>query len=208
VKPTSPAQFAPVKPGDFIGPAAQRAKVIDTKCRRLKAEGGNLKLLLYGAPGAGKTRLAEMAAATLANHSTEIVRLNGRNLTSEVVRQWMDGLQYQSVLGGWTVKLVDELDLATPQAQDLLLSYLDALPATHAVIGTSNLHLASLTDRFQTRFQQMRVDLPDTAELSEFLRKRWRLPKPAADAIAVGSGGNVRAALLDTETYLDERSVA
>lgn len=199
----APSQFIPGIPGDFIGPAAQRATVLLNKTQVLLREGGNLKLLLYGPPGSGKTRIAEMVADALASHPTEIERVNGRNLTIELVRGWCDGLRYQSVLGGWTVKVIDELDLATPQAQDLMLSYLDRLPHSHAVIGTSNLNLNVLTDRFQTRFRQQRIEYPDTDTLALWLRKRWGLPIEAARAIAVGSGGNVRAACLDTEDYLD-----
>ena len=47
---------------------------------------------------------------------------------------------------------MNELDRCTREAQDLLLTYLDRLPPGRALLGTSNLHLDPLTERFQTRF--------------------------------------------------------
>lgn len=44
------------------------------------------------------------------------------------------------------------------------------------------------------------VELP---EIAEFLRAHWKAPRDVALRIAVGSGGCVRAAMADLETWLD-----
>jgi hypothetical protein len=100
---------------------------------------------------------------------------------------------------------VNELDRCTREAQDLLLTYLDRLPPGRALLGTSNLQLDLLTERFQTRFQAVKLLPPETEELADFLIGHWSVPRQTALQIAVGSGGCVRAALADLESWLDSR---
>jgi hypothetical protein len=45
---------------------------------------------------------------------------------------------------------------------------------------------------------------PTTEELAAFLAAQWAVPQVTANQIAVGSGGCVRAALADLESYLDQ----
>jgi replication-associated recombination protein RarA len=202
----NPSSYIPTNPDDFIGGANKVGKILHTKAKSLAKGSGNMKVLIYGAPGVGKTAIANMVAATLTRHPTEVESLNGRNVTLDVVRRWQQDARYASLLGGWTVKIVNEMDLCPQAAQDVLLTYLDELPLQFAFIGTSNLQLDLLVERFQTRLQQFKVTAPQTSELAEFIAKRWKLAKAACNQIAVGSGGNVRAALLDTESMLDAQA--
>lgn len=193
---------------DLIGPAGHVADILEAKAARLKrAANQPLKLLFYGVPGVGKTDLAFRVARDLAGHELAIEHLNGKEVSADTVRDWLGNMQGGSLFGDWQVKIVDELDRCSRDAQDLLLTYLDRLPPCRAFIGTSNLDLDSLQERFQTRLQQFRVEPPSTDELVELLRAR-RIPLSAAQQIAVGSGGNVRAALLDAESYLDTQAIA
>ena len=57
--------------------------------------------------------------------------------------------------------------------------------------------------QLQTRFQSIKIATPTTEELAEFLCAHWRVPRDVAARVAVGSGGCVRAALADLETWLD-----
>ena len=86
------------------------------------------------------------------------------------------------------------------------MTYLDEMPDCTALIGTSNLNLAALCDRFQSRLQQFKIKAPTTEELIAFLRK-FRLKESAARQTAVGCGGNVRAALLDAQSILESQVV-
>ena len=71
------------------------------------------------------------------------------------------------------------------------------------MIGTSNLQLDLLTERFQTRFQSIKLTAPSTGEIAVMLRHRWPVDEATSLRIAVGSGGCVRAALADLESWLD-----
>ncbi|MCF7730253.1 MAG: hypothetical protein K9N23_01135 [Akkermansiaceae bacterium] len=51
----------------------------------------------------------------------------------------------------------------------MLLTYLDRMKPGHAFLGTTNLDVASLTERFQTRFQPVRLQPPENEVLAAFL---------------------------------------
>lgn len=203
-----PSTYAPMLPEDFIGRTKVVAVALANKCGRARVAPAPMRLLLYGQPGIGKTRLANMVAAMLTNHPTEVHAVNGRNVGLDLVRGWMDELPYRPITGGWTVKVVDEIDTATAAAQDLLLTYLDRMNPTCAFIGTSNLDLRALTERFQSRLCAYRIEAPTSDEIAEFIQARWSLPPKLAQEAAVGCGGNVRAAFLDAETLIDMLAVA
>jgi MoxR-like ATPase len=195
---------------DLIGQAKRVATAQVAKARRLSCDpSATMKLLLYGPPGVGKTSVVELVAMQLAGTALAIEDYNGREVTVDVVRQWMTQLPYGSLFAPWSVKIVNELDRCSREAQDLLLTYLDRLPPGRAFLGTSNLQLDLqldlLTERFQTRFQAIKLLPPSTEEQAEFLSTRWAVPAVTASQIAVGSGGCVRAALADLESYLDQQ---
>jgi hypothetical protein len=65
-------------------------------------------------------------------------------------------------------------------AQDMLLTYLDRMKLGHAFLGTTHLDLASLTERFQTRFQSVRLQPPENEVLAAFLARRRRKTSQSA----------------------------
>ena len=202
----SPMNWRPQTAEDLIGQAGAVARAQCRKATRLTADAAaTMKLLLYGPPGVGKTSVVELVALQLAGTPLAIEDYNGREVTVDVVRQWMTQLPYGSLFGAWSVKVVNELDRCSREAQDLLLTYLDRLPPGRAFLGTSNLQLDLLTERFQTRFQAIKLLPPTTEELAAFLASRWPVPVTTATQIAVGSGGCVRAALADLESWLDQQ---
>jgi DNA polymerase III delta prime subunit len=191
---------------DLIGQAKQVALAQVSKAKRLSSDpSATMKLLLYGPPGVGKTSVVELVALQLAGTPLSIEDYNGREVTVDLVREWMKQLPYGSLFSSWSVKIVNELDRCSREAQDLLLTYLDRLPPGRAFLGTSNLQLDLLTERFQTRFQAIKLLPPSTEELAAFLSAHWAVPSVTATQIAVGSGGCVRAALADLESYLDHQ---
>lgn len=203
--PASPMNWRPRRAEDLIGQAGRVALTQVAKAKRLASDpSATMKLLLYGPPGVGKTSVVELVALQLTGSGLAIEDYNGREVTVDVVRQWMTQLPYGNLFAPWSVKIVNELDRCSREAQDLLLTYLDRMPPGRAFLGTSNLQLDLLTERFQTRFQAIKLLPPTTEELCEFLIQRWPVPRTPAAQIAVGSGGCVRAALADLESYLDQ----
>ena len=200
----SPMNWRPQSADDLIGQARDVAAAQLGKARRIQRDrAASCKLLLYGPPGVGKTTVAELLARELTGTPLGVEDYNGKEISVETVRGWMTNLPLGNLFSNWSVKIVNELDRCSRDAQDILLTYLDRLPPGKALIGTSNLQLDLLTERFQTRFQSIKLGAPDTEEIAEFLCARWPVPRDVALRIAVGSGGCVRAALADLETWLD-----
>ena len=200
---TTPDQYKPVTPAGLIGSPAESAASLMRHTLNLKHQlEPKLKLMLYGVPGCGKTTIADMLAKALAAHAVDIESINGRNLTIDTVREWQFQSRYASLFGGWKVKVINEADLVPAAAQDLMLSYLDEMPAHTAVIATSNATMETLSERFSTRFGPVRIEPPTEEQIVDFLRRFWKLPKSQAAFIAQGSNGNVRDALLRAANYL------
>ena len=106
------------------------------------------------------------------------------------------------MFGPWSIKVVNELDRCSKDAQDMLLTYLDRMRPGYALLGTTNLDLSSLTERFQTRFQSVRLQPPENESLAAFLARHWGAPITITRQIAEGAKGNVRAAMADLEMWM------
>jgi replication-associated recombination protein RarA len=198
-----PTCFVPSCPADFVGQAGKVAEMLLRKAEALRAQPDrSFKLLISGAPGIGKTSLVNLVARALASHPAAIEDVNGREVGLDTARDWIRTLGYGTLFGPWSVKVVNELDRCSRDAQDLLLTYLDRLPAGHAFLGTTNLDIGNLTERFQTRFQSVRLQPPANEILAQFLARRWGAPISITRKIADGAKGNVRAAMGDLEVWM------
>jgi len=199
----NPAEFRPQSPKELIGQAGTIATAILSHVTSIKHSAHErLKLMLFGEPGIGKSEIANMAAKILAVEKFDIELVNGRDLTIEVIREWMDRACYASMWGGWKIKIVEEADLTPLAAQELMLTYLDKLPSRTAIIATSNADIGTLSARFQSRFQSVKIPVPTSAQISRWLTSRFEVGASAARFIAETCCGNVRRACLDAGSFL------
>jgi hypothetical protein len=187
----------------LIGPAGALADLFARTAE--DPEVSRLKLLFTGAPGIGKTELANQIAAMLTGNGGKfaIESVNGRKLSIHVVTEWQRLCATSCMFGtGWRVFVCNEVDTCPADSQDLLLTFLDELPPMTAFIATSNLDLDKLTPRFVTRLQRHEVAPPEASEIAALLVSRG-LPAPVAHQTAFLAGGCVRAALLDADAWLN-----
>lgn len=192
----------------LFGPAA----TILVAARALAATRDRLAILLDGDPGIGKTRLADQLAAEIAQSPHAIETVNGQSLGIELVREWRERACYGNLFSKWTVKRIDELDQMSGSAMSEMLTYLDTLPAHHAIIATTNEFgkLRAMTKgRLESRFIRFPVDAPGVIETAHYLRARFKILDSQALAIARGAvpdemldGCNVRAAMHDAEALV------
>ena len=209
----NPSSFRPAQWSDLIGHAALTGQRITAKLARLDRRTDTVRLLFAGVPGCGKSTLARLAAQQLAGSADgarfAIETISGPRLDAETVKGWHDARGLSCLWGDWRIKVIEEADKVPAIAQVLMLDYLDQLTPGTAILATSNRESAELNERFQTRFQFFEVKPPDTEAITALLTRLCpSLPHFSRKMIAVGSGGNVRAALLDAETALDAELLA
>lgn len=211
IKQIQPASFIPQSPSDFAGPAHDIALVFEAKANAVREQrNGNLKYVLTGEPGIGKTSLGEYLAGQLTGEkitkgqSFHVESVKGRNVDMVLIRRWQSESRY--VPTTWTVRIVNELDTCGQDKQDLLLTYLDELGDRIAFIGTSNRKLKDMDEAFQSRLQAWAVPAPQPEDIHAML-KRFGVKKQIIPQLVLGCGGNIRAALLDAQSILDAELV-
>lgn len=200
-----PGTFEPSDWRQLIGKALLVANVLFAKAEKLRGE--SLRYTFTGPPGCGKSTVARLLAARLAGHVTDIERVSGKNVNVERVNGWLESAGTGSVFGGYSVKIIEEIDRCTPDGMVLLLDYLDITRRHpgHLVIGTTN---AALTDcfkdkRLSSRFQSFDFDPPAFMETAAFLHGMFGIPQDKAEEFAMNCGGDVRLACNDAQSWLD-----
>jgi hypothetical protein len=204
---TRPSLFTPTDPRQMIGSGGKIGQVLLRKARAMRgSRSGPLNVLFWGPPGVGKTTIAKLITDPLITHECYREIIAGGDVTAEVVRRWSEQLHYAPPADGFQVKLIDEVDKCSPAAQGLLLGFFDALNhgrgGGRACVATTNVEPGE--SPFWTRWQKMQVLPPTEAELAQFVQEiAPATDLAAAGRIAAGAKGNVRQALLDTESWLD-----
>ncbi len=198
-----PNDYRPVTPDELLGKPSMLAASIMHRITELKHEpGSRLKLLMHGSPGNGKSTIAKMIARALVNERSDIESTIGGDLKVDMVREWQRNLCYNSLWGGWRVKVIDEVDLVVFEAENSMLKLLDDLPEKWAIIATSNGPAEKMKERYRTRFQYVSVPSPSQDEIAAWLAAKWGAATKIANWIAAGCCGNVRDALNQYSTYI------
>lgn len=205
---TSPSQYLPTKSEDFCGKTARIAALLFKKADALKSSDSCAKWLFSGAPGLGKSRLAEVLARDLAHHPSAIEQLNGQSLSVDLVRDWERSLCYKPIGGQRWVKILDEVDCASPAALNELRTYLDRIKSGAVIIATTNKTLKELPAQLQSRFFPF-VFEPITPEaFADWMVSQWGFDRAVALDIGQRNMGCVRSALIDCEAHMDAKALA
>lgn len=187
----------------LIGPAGKLAQLF----ARTMEDAVRVKLLLSGAPGVGKSALADRLAQALCGGRFAIESVNGRKCSIHVVSEWQRLCATSCMFGtGWRAFVINEVDTCPSDAQDLLLTFLDEMPANCAFIATSNLELEKLTPRFISRLERHEVGAPEAEDIARFLHEVHGVPPMIAQQIAFLCGGNVRAAEIDALAWANTQT--
>lgn len=204
---SNPTKYKPTEANEFVGKARTVARL--TLRRVDQVEGDDpVKFLFYGPPGTGKSRLATVLANRMSDGQVcNIHLINGQSLTIDVVRKWQDEGHYKSILGGRTVKIVEEVDAASNAAMNELRTWLDNIKNGTAFIATTNKKLDDIQEQLSSRCHPYDFGgLPPVIQLTELLVK-YAIPYSISEQIARGCGHNVRAALFDAEQWLDAEAI-
>jgi replication-associated recombination protein RarA len=204
--PISPAAYEPASCADLIGKARAIGTVLFDKIGRLR-EPESQRLVFTGPIGCGKSTLARLLAERMAGHGSNIERLSGKNVNTGTVNAWIAGVATGNLFGGWSVKIIEEIDKCTPDGIVLMLDYLDLVKRYpgNAVIASTNLPLNECFKdrRLASRFQCFPFDAPGFLDIAAFLAERFAIPQEQAEEIAMNCSGDVRAACNDAQSWLD-----
>ena len=198
-----PSSFVPNSPEEFIGQAAQAARMLHRIVGDARsASNAPVRLLFNGPPGIGKSALSAYAIRLLGSHPKwSVSKYNGASVKIDVVEEMARALQLRDMFG-YRVLWVDEADSIPKVAQVRFLTLLDDLPQNAAVIATSNCQLQDFEERFQTRFKTFQLEPPSQAEITHLLKKFIPQYPHEINRIATFCCGNVRAALIDADQVL------
>jgi DNA polymerase III delta prime subunit len=185
----------------LIGHAGQLADLLSVTV----AGQPRVKILFAGPPGIGKTDLSRRLGHDLCGGKWGVEEIIGRKATIHHVTRWEEEFATSCMYGtGKKIRIVNEIDTMPKDALDAMLALLDDMPPGRGVIGTTNLKINEMPERFRTRFQRYEVRPPDDCEVAGLLEFQEGLPPHVAKHIATLACGNVRAAILDAEAWRNE----
>lgn len=199
----NPIEYKPASPEEFIGPAKEMALILERIARRSVRSGGPVQLIVRGDPGIGKSALLDGFLGQIGVTKWSLTKLNGTQLKVETIDDWARGLCYRELGGGYKALWIEEVDKVNAFVQVRMLTVLDDLPDHVAVVATSNKELKDFDPRFQSRFQVFSLKPPEADDI-KWLLKKFGLRKDDINRIAQFCCGNVRLALFDAQSALDE----
>jgi len=209
-------QSEPSQPSELIGSQIQKtASALWQSAEDILSgdEEYPLAIVLTGAPGIGKTTLANMLAMKLTGSNFAVSTENGKEVGVDRVRDFMDSMNNSNLFSvtGHQCWIINEGDNITEAGQVAFLSLLDACPSNYHIILTSNEDLDNWSERFQTRFEVYNIPSPTDEEIAKGLEDRLRPeddnPKlqkiwpTVASTASAGCGGNVRQAIMEIRAW-------
>ena len=199
----NPIDYKPKAPHDFIGEAKDLALILDRIGARAVKRSRPVKIMLRGNPGIGKSALIDRLLEQIGVHKWSLNKLNAGEFTAEKLDDWKRGLCFAELYGNYRALWLEEVDKLNPAVQVRMLTLLDDLPDHTAIVCTSNKGVEQFDPRFHSRFQTFSLEAPPEEEI-RWLLKKFGLRKDDINRIATFAAGNVRLALFDAQSALDE----
>lgn len=202
----NPIDYKPTAPEEFIGEAKDLLLILKRIAVRAVRKQGPVKILIHGDPGIGKSALLDALLEEIGVSKWSLTKLNGTEVKIETIGDWARNICLTDLFGTYRALRIEEVDKCNAFVQARMLTLLDDLPANAAVVCTSNKKLDDFDPRFVSRFQTFSLRPPPDEEV-KWLLKKFGLRKDEVNRIATFAAGNVRLALFDAQSALDELAV-
>lgn len=169
----------------------------------LNYEDENLAFAITGAPGIGKTTIANMIAVKLTGSRFAVDTENGKDIGVQRVRDMKMEMHNSSLFSttGHRCWIINEGDKITDDGQVAFLSLLDEQPTKFHVLVTSNEELDDWSERFHSRFEVYNIEAPCIDDISVGLTGRLDVDPRVGQAAAEHCGGNVRQAIKEINAW-------
>lgn len=204
---------------------------VDLLASRLATERAGHAYLITGVPGTGRSTLAlrfaqamncqspdvppgvpcgHCRACTLiargVHPDVQVVRADGRSIKIEAIRDLQRDLSVSPVEGRYRVAMIEEIQVATDQAQDALLKTLEEPPATTRLILTAD-SAENVRPTIVSRCQVVPLRPVRAQAISAALVSRYSLPADEASTLARLAAGRPGWAIaaVDDENQLARR---
>jgi len=209
--------WEPTGPHELIGISARQiydeVKATLESIRDKEGRAGTARFLFCGAPGVGKTTLANLLADWWTSNKWNVTTYDGVSVSIDTVVQIEREALGGSLFGRNRALIINECDLVTQGAQNKLLGVLERFPAGYVVFGTSNLKPVSqgvldlkdaskkkkneewLVPRYASRYTQKAVKSPTIQEAAEHVSQLTGVPVEVCKNAAQKSAGDIRQTL-------------
>lgn len=184
-------KFEPTTPREFVGNDQQRwCNILLEEAQEIKDSlDGNMKVLIKGPPGIGKTALSRAIAKSLVDEAFRVVDItekSGADLQIEWVRDLKDSLIY-APMSGFRSIIINEADELPDKCETLFLQLMDDLPDRMGLFFTSNED--QLSQRFEDRCTRVLLNPPTPKEIEEWLTEHTSLSPAKVETLATKAKG-------------------
>lgn len=206
-----PINYNPTTIEGFIGPARKAAEMILRMVAFAKRDAEPLRIVFSGAPGIGKSKLANFTAAALGANRWTLTKMNATQVKIEEIEEIAQAWAFTNIFGGYRAVQIEELDKMPSVARSRILTLCDDLPSSTALIATTNQtpeQMRMTNPTMERRYTWLELEPPTDEEIYQLLRKNWpEIPEERTRFIAVMASGCVGRALAEATLWYTQEGV-